>query len=72
MLSPTNLKGSPGNPKISAETFSGSTIIKASNDCSIYTATSTAAESHTGNELKKNQAISEKKHYYYTQGINLT
>lgn len=45
---------------MSAKTFSGSTITKASNDCSTYTAISTAAESHKENKLKK-KAICEKK-----------
>lgn len=64
MLSPTNLKQSPSNTKISAKPCSGSTILKASNDCSSYTAISTAAESHKENKLKKIRLllIYEKKH----------
>lgn len=53
MLSPTNRKRSPSNTRISAKIFSGSTIVEASNDCSSYTAISTAAESHKENKLKK-------------------
>lgn len=59
MLSPPSFKRSPSNTKTNAKTFSGSTIAEASNDCSSYTAISTAAESHKENKLKKkkNQAI---------------
>lgn len=61
MLSPTNLKRSPSNTKISAKTFSGSTVVEASNDCSSYTAISTAAESHKENKLKKSGYYSSMK-----------
>lgn len=67
MLSPTNLKQSPSNTKISAKTSSGSAIVKASNDCSSYTAISNAAESHKENKLKK------KEHYsFMKRNINTT
>ena len=67
MLSPTNLKRSPSNTKISAKTFSGSTIIKASKDCSSYTAISTAAESHKENKLKNSDYYS-----FMKRNINTT
>ena len=60
MLSPTYLKRSPSNT-ISAKTFSGSTVVEASNDCSSYTAISTATESYKENKLKKSGYYSSMK-----------